>query len=211
MHVVRATSDLHLNSWQSGGKLPGGGRWSFHVTWLRFVGFLQNAGALLFQLSCCLALALCARCFPSFRPDTASIRSCLLFLPGFLDTREAGIFAGSRAWSSSLFPCLVLHLLAVPGGFKQPVRNVSSSDAEIGRFCNYVKLFFLDSSSHFTCLNRARPFILGTLWRARKELRLVAVSVSSMWITIRRTFSRLFRCVVFDCATMYFPFSHYIL
>ena len=30
----------------------------------------------------------------------------------------------------------------MPGGFKQPVRNVSSSDAEIGKFCNYVKLFF---------------------------------------------------------------------
>ena len=143
--------------------------------------------------------------FPSFRPDTASIRSCLLFLLGFLYTREAGIFAGSPAWSSSLFPCLVLHLLAVPGGFKQPVRNVSSSDAEIGRFCFFWIL------PHFTCLNRARPFILGTLWRARKVLRLVAVCVSSLWITIRRTFSRLFRCVVFDCATMYLPFSHYIL
>ena len=28
--------------------------------------------------------------------------------------------------------------MAVPCGFKQPLRNVSSSDAEIGRFCNYV-------------------------------------------------------------------------
>ena len=96
------------------------------------------------------------------------------------------------------------------GGFKQPVRNVSSSDAEFGKFCNYVKMF-CRILPHFTCLHRTRPFILGTLWRARKVLRLVAVSVSSLWITIRRTSSRLFRCVVFDCATMYFPFSHCIL
>ena len=66
-------------------------------------GFLPKASALLIFLSCCLAHALSARCFPSFRPDTASNCSCLLLPPGFLDTREAGICAGSRAWSSSFF------------------------------------------------------------------------------------------------------------
>ena len=100
-----------------------------------------------------------------------------------------------------LFPCLVLHLLAVPGGFKQPVRNVSPSDAEIGRFCNCVKLFFW-ILPHFTCLHCTRPFILGTPWRVRKVLRHDAVRASSLRITIRRTSSRLFRCVVFDCAFM---------
>ena len=40
---------------------------------------------------CCLAHALCARCLQSFRPDTASIRSCLLLPPGFFDTWEAGV------------------------------------------------------------------------------------------------------------------------
>ena len=64
---------------------------------------------------------------------------------------------------------------------------------------------------HSMCLNRTRPLILGTLRRARKVLHLVAVSVSSLWITIRRTSSRLFRCGMFDCAPMTFPFSHCIL
>ena len=45
-----------------------------------------------------------------------------------------------------LLPCLILHLMAVPDGFKQPVRNVSSCVAEFGRCWNYVKLF-LDSST----------------------------------------------------------------
>ena len=66
-------------------------------------GFLPKANGLLFALSCCLAHALSAPRFPSFRPDTASFRSCLLLPPGFLGTREAGICAGSRAWSSSSF------------------------------------------------------------------------------------------------------------
>ena len=99
-------------------------------------GFLQKASALLVYL---LVHALSARCFPSFRPDTASIRSCLLLPPGFLVTREAGICAGSRAWSSSFFLIWFCTCWHVPGGFKQSMRNVSSSVAEIGRFCNYMK------------------------------------------------------------------------
>ena len=71
--------------------------------------------------------------------------------------REAGVYAGSRAWSS-FSPCLVLHMTM--------------------------------------CLHRPRPLILGTLRRAREVLRLVALSVSPLWITIRRTSSRLFRCCV---------------
>ena len=47
-----------------------------------------------------------ARCFPSSRLGTASIRSSLSLPPGFLFTREAGTCAGSRAWSS-FSPCLV--------------------------------------------------------------------------------------------------------
>ena len=55
-----------------------------------------------------LPTRLSARCLQSSRLDTASIRSCLLLPPGFLDTREA--------W----------HLRR-----KSPSRNVSSSVAEI--------------------------------------------------------------------------------
>ena len=39
---------------------------------------------------------LSARCFLSSWHDTAPFRSCLQLPPGFLDTREAGMFAGSR-------------------------------------------------------------------------------------------------------------------
>ena len=66
-------------------------------------GFLLKTSALLSALSCCLAHALSTPRFPSFWPDTASFRSCLLLPPGFLGTREAGICAGSRAWSSFSF------------------------------------------------------------------------------------------------------------
>ena len=40
--------------------------------------------------SCCLANVLRAPRFPSYRPDTASFRSCLLLPPRFLGKREAG-------------------------------------------------------------------------------------------------------------------------
>ena len=42
-------------------------------------------------------------------------------------------------------------------------------------------------------------------------LQLASFCVSSSWITIRRTSSRLFRCVVFVCINMYIPSSHCIL
>ena len=48
-------------------------------------------------LSCCLTNALSARCFPSFRPDTASIRSCLSLPPGSFNMRRK--------------PCVVLLFL----------------------------------------------------------------------------------------------------
>ena len=87
------TSDLHFGCWQSGANCQA----MVADAFLRFsathCGFLA--------LSLCLAHALSALRFPSFRPDNASFRSCLLLPPGFLGTRDPGIFAGSRAWSSS--------------------------------------------------------------------------------------------------------------
>ena len=56
----------------------------------------------------------------------------------------------------------------MPGDFRQPSRNISSSVDEILRSCNYVKFV----------LQRSRPFILGTLRRAQNVLRLVALGVS---------------------------------
>ena len=97
LSVPFSTSDLH---WR---KLPGGVRRGFHVAVLRILVLFEGWLLSLFFCLCCLAHALSARCFPSFRPDTASIRSCLLLPPGFFDTREAGICARSRAWFSFSF------------------------------------------------------------------------------------------------------------
>ena len=68
--------------------LPGVVHRGLHVVVPRVQGFYEG---LLFLFFCCLAHALSARCLLSSRPDTASIRSCLLLPPGFFDTREAGI------------------------------------------------------------------------------------------------------------------------
>ena len=97
-----STSDLHFCCWQSGENCQVVSAEAFTLLGYAIL-FSLNFSALLIFLSCCLAHALSARCFPSFRPDTASIRSCLLLPPGFLDTREAGICAGSRAWFSFSF------------------------------------------------------------------------------------------------------------
>ena len=73
-------------------------------------GFLPNADDLLSVRSCCLANVLPDPRFPSFRPDTASFRSCLWLSLGFLNTREAGTCARSHPLSSFL---LHLALLVV--------------------------------------------------------------------------------------------------
>ena len=66
-------------------------------------GLPPNTDDLFFVLSCYLANVLPAPRFPSFRLDTASFRSCLSLPLGFLGTREAGIYAGSRSCFSLLF------------------------------------------------------------------------------------------------------------
>ena len=55
--------------------------------------------SLSFSVTCAFVLLtrLSVRCLPSFRPGTASFRSCLLLPPGFLYTLEAGNCARSRA------------------------------------------------------------------------------------------------------------------
>ena len=62
--------------------------WSLHVVVPRVPDFYE--GLLSFFLVV-LPTRLSARCLLSSRPETASIRSCLLLPPGFLDTREACI------------------------------------------------------------------------------------------------------------------------
>ena len=100
--------------------------------------------------------------------------------------------------------------MAVPGGFKQPVRNVSSSDAEFGRFCNYVKLFF--GFFHISCVCTAIDHLVwirfGALEKYYVLLQLVCLRCGPLPDELPQ---ELFRCVAFVCALMYFPFSHCIL
>ena len=93
-HLVRVTSTLAVGRVATFAR-----RWLLQL--LRcsstHCGLPPNTDDLLSVRSCCLAFVLPAPRFPSFRPDTASFRSCLSLPPGFLGTREAGICAGSRA------------------------------------------------------------------------------------------------------------------
>ena len=72
LFVPFCTSDLHYDSWQSGEKFTGGGRRAFtllcYAFWFSSKGCSSPCFSMFF---CCLAHALSARCFPSFRPDTA--------------------------------------------------------------------------------------------------------------------------------------------
>ena len=89
------------------------------------------------ELQCDLASVSCS---PSFRPDTASFRSCQLLPPRFLDTREAGICAGSRACFSLLFLLDFSIPVDFVKSFKQAPSKFSSSGVEMRKICNDVKL-----------------------------------------------------------------------
>ena len=99
LSVPSGTSDLQSCCWQSGENCQAVSAGTFTLLCYAFWFPLRVAALQCFSVLLS-AHALSARCFPSFRPDTASIRFCLLLPPGFLNTREAGICAGSRAWSS---------------------------------------------------------------------------------------------------------------
>ena len=86
--VPLRTSDLHYSRWQSGEICQELSTGAFTLLCRVFIGFCEGLFLLFLVV---LPTRLSARCFPSSRPDTASIRSCLLLPPGFFDTREAGI------------------------------------------------------------------------------------------------------------------------
>ena len=94
LSVPLSTSDLHYSCWQSGENCQVVSAGAF--TLLCHV-FLISMKGLFFFFFVVLSTRLSARCLLSFRPDTASNRSCLLLRPGFFDTREGGICVGSRA------------------------------------------------------------------------------------------------------------------
>ena len=91
LSVPLSTSDLRYSCRQSGEncQVVSAGAFTLlcHALWFSLKGCFCPC----FSFFCCLAHALSARCLVSFRPDTASIRSCLLLPPGFFDTREAGV------------------------------------------------------------------------------------------------------------------------
>ena len=104
LSVPSSTCDLHIGTVVTFAR-----RWLLKLLRCstKHCGFPPNADDLLVQ-SCCLAKVSPVPRFQSSRPDTASFRSCLLLPPGFLDTREAGICARSRALSSFIS---LLHLV----------------------------------------------------------------------------------------------------
>ena len=61
--------------------------------------------------TCCLANVLPAPRFPSFRPDTASFRSCLLLPPGFLARGRLAFEQEAVRVSFSSSPRLVLYVM----------------------------------------------------------------------------------------------------
>ena len=123
-HLVRVTSTSAVGKVRH---LPGDSYCSFYVVHLRTVVFFQIRMISGFAV---LAIVLPAPRFPSFRPDTASFRSCLSLPPGFLSTREAGICAGSRACFSLQFLLNFLFPLFVRS-FRQTSSKFSSSGFEM--------------------------------------------------------------------------------
>ena len=104
-----------------------------------------------------------------------------------LSVVATGIPQQAGGWHLRMRPRVVLLLLLlewfctwwdVPSGFKQPVRNVSSSVVEIWRPCNYVNSFW--ALPHSKCQHRSRPHTLGTLGRARNVLRLGVLRTSTI-------------------------------
>ena len=75
-------------------------------------------------------------------------------------------------------------------------------------FCNYVKLFLGFSFIPSVCTVLDHSLWVRSSVLQKHHVLLCCEGLPPCWITIRRTSSRLFRFVVFDCATMYFLFSH---
>ena len=121
LHVVRAIlyvrpPQLLLAEWRN---LPGDSCCSFYVVQLRTVFFFQRGWS--FSL---FSLALLPSCHLLLKSRllglTLRFRSCLSLPPGYLDTREAGTCAGSRACFSFSFSSIFLLLLVFTRSFRLP-------------------------------------------------------------------------------------------
>ena len=133
-NCTSSTSDLHCGFWQSGENCQVVSAEAFTLLYHAFWFSLKGCSSPCFFCFCCLAHALSALCFPSYRPDTASLIS------------------GSRREMS----------LQALMKFEGPAITWN---------CFWVL-------PHSRYLHRSRPFILCTLRRAPKVLRLVALGVS---------------------------------
>ena len=211
MSVPLGPSDLHYSRWQSGEICQVLSTGAFTLLCHAFRFSVKVCSSSFF---CCLAHALSAQCLLSSRPDTASIRSCLLLPPGFFDTREAGVWAGSRAcflfsFSSINSACDGMWLLI--SGSRREVSLQASPKFEgpaITWNCFWVLPVPLSRRLH-----RTRPFFLGTLGCAQKVLRLDALRVPPTIVDNDST-SFLQHWVVLSCLVhtiTCFPFSHCIL
>ena len=172
-------------------------------------GFPPNVDDLLSVQSCCFANVLLAPRFPSFRPDTASFRSCLLLSSGFLGTREAGICTGSRACFSVLF----LLDFSVPVDVCK-VDQAAIEQILVKRRWNVKDLQLRKIVSGLSHISGA---VLDCLfWVLLGALENHDVLLRCGWFlclttTIQRTSSKLIRYVTIACAPMRFPFSHLCL
>ena len=99
LSVPFSTSDFHSSCWQSGENCRVVAAGAFTLLGSTF-WFSLRVAALFISV-----LFLPTRCLLDVSPlkglTLRSIRSCLSLPPRFMDTREAGICAGSRVWSSS--------------------------------------------------------------------------------------------------------------
>ena len=178
LHVVRTIkherpSLQQMAKWR---KLPFGVHWGLHVVVPRVHGFYER----LISFFVLLPTRLSARCLLSSRPDTASIRSCLLLPPGFFDTREAGNCAVSRAcfffsFSSIGSACDGMWSLISGSHREMPLQALMKFEGPAITW----NCFWVLPVSLSRCLHRSRPLILGTLGRAQNVLRLGALSVPS--------------------------------
>ena len=200
LSVPVSTSDLRYSCWQSGEICQLVSTGTFLVAVPRIVVFFEGLLLSFFLWSC--PRVVCSM-YPVF-----SAWHCVHSLLSFVATRILW-----HAGGLSRKPCvfLLLSLLdwlcmwwPVVVDLRQPMRNVFSRITEIGWSCNYVKLllgFYPIPLSGRTVLDRIFWVRLGVLKKHYVMLRWEWFQ--SMWTTIRRTSSRLFRRVVFVCANTF--------
>ena len=106
-----------------------------------------------------------------------------------------------------LSPRLVLHVMACAQWFQ-----AASEKCLFKRWWNLKALqlrkLFLGSPTFQVSAPFSTTYSGYAYARSKRTTYCCVECLPPLWITIRRTSSRLFRCVVFVCASLYFPFNH---